>query len=1066
MNHPRLQRAEQDVGAAHDERAQQRLRLELLAHTSQQLVLADSTDVNTLRAIFDRLGDALGYELYFHYQCDEQRLRLVASRGLDPATERAVANIAVGELLCGQVAERRETLIIEDLPRSPHAAAAALCSAGAVAYVGLPLLARGELLGTVAFASRSRAQLGAGDEPLLAAVCDQVSVQLARARSERRLRERESLLSLAVSASGGVAFEWDIAQDRVRRLASDEPALPTTQSGSLDEVMRAVHPDDRALFRANVDAALADCSHYRNEFRVLRPDGTVRWLRETGRVECDETGAPVRLIGVSLDVTDRRRAEDRLRASEEKFRTIAEALPGLVFVHDGTGSNSFVNQGFCDFAGRSAAGLLGHGYLDLIHPDDVARATPGFEAVMAAGRPFENHHRMRRHDGAWRWFLVRSVPQRDAGGGVVQWIGTGTDVTAHVEAQAALSASEERYRQLFESNPQPMWVYDTVTLAFLDVNAAAVEHYGFTRAEFAAMTLADIRPPDDVPRLRGKVERASRAELSHDGVWRHRRRDGSLIDVEVHSHAIDYAGRPARLVLANDVTERRRNEALLRESESRLQLAMLAGGAASWDLDLVTGRNVWSDSYFAMVGVAPTPGREATEAMWRDTVLPEDVPALDAAWARAERERAVFHSEHRLRRADSGAVIWVRAVGRFLFDEASGRAVRFVGMQVEITAVKEAELALREQDRRKDEFLAMLGHELRNPLAPISNAVQLLRIKGPDVPLLNAARDVIDRQVAHMARLVDDLLDVSRVSRGTVTLQRAPTDLASVVRLAVESTRPLLQARGHTLVEQLPAAPVRVDGDVTRLAQVVGNLLNNAAKYTDPGGIVEVAVEAAGDAALVRVRDNGRGIDAAALPHVFELFYQADRGLDRSESGLGIGLSLVRRLVELHGGRVTAASAGRGRGAEFTVRLPRLADVPADEERATPPAAVAPPLAVLVVDDNADAVESMAAVLRSAGHRVSTATDGEQAVRRALAERPQAVLLDIGLPRVDGYAACRAMRAGGLTDTLIVAMTGYGQAEDRRRSHAAGFDAHLVKPVRLAQLQALFARGPAAQSSM
>ncbi|MCK6549027.1 ATP-binding protein [Myxococcota bacterium] len=366
--------------------------------------------------------------------------------------------------------------------------------------------------------------------------------------------------------------------------------------------------------------------------------------------------------------------------------------------------------------------------------------------------------------------------------------------------------------------------------------------------------------------------------------------------------------------------------------------------------------------------------------------------------------------------------------------------------------------ALREADRRKDEFLAMLAHELRNPLAPIRNAAHLLRRVSPAQPHLDAAREMIERQVGHLVRLVDDLLDVSRVSRGRIKLQKEPIELGAVVAQAIETVRPLIEARGHTLTVTVPASPVRLDGDFTRLAQVVSNILNNAAKYTDDGGRISVSLERADDGptAILRVCDDGRGIDPSMLDSVFELFFQVDRNLDRSEGGLGIGLSLVKNLVELHGGRVHARSEGRGRGTELVVELPcHAADPPT---RRTEPSAIAsgaPRLRVLVVDDNRDAAESMAMLLELDGHEALTAHDGQRAVEVALAERPPIVLLDIGLPKLNGYEACRAMRAGGLDRALIIALTGYGQDDDRRRSKEAGFDCHLVKPADLGTLRQL-----------
>ena len=321
------------------------------------------------------------------------------------------------------------------------------------------------------------------------------------------------------------------------------------------------------------------------------------------------------------------------------------------------------------------------------------------------------------------------------------------------------------------------------------------------------------------------------------------------------------------------------------------------------------------------------------------------------------------------------------------------------------------------------------------------------------------ANDMIGRQVQQLIRLVDDLLDVSRVSRGKITLQKEPVDMVAVVRQAIETSQPFISARQHQLRVKLPSQAIRVEGDATRLIQVVSNMLNNAAKYTDEGGTLAVTAEQVGCDVAIRVRDNGRGIDPAALPSLFDLFYQVDRNLDRSDGGLGIGLSLVKSLVEMHGGYVEVHSAGLGKGSEFIIHLPCLPEeVSTQPEKASGIAAKpARGQRILLVDDNLDVADSMVMLLTILGHDVLVSHDGRQAVEMALRERPAVVLLDIGLPGMDGYQACRAMRNGGLTDTLIVALTGYGQEDDRRKAADAGFDKHMPKPVDTQVLEDLLA---------
>ncbi len=366
---------------------------------------------------------------------------------------------------------------------------------------------------------------------------------------------------------------------------------------------------------------------------------------------------------------------------------------------------------------------------------------------------------------------------------------------------------------------------------------------------------------------------------------------------------------------------------------------------------------------------------------------------------------------------------------------------------------------LAETDRRRTEFLAMLAHELRNPLAPIRNAVEVLRRNG-DLPAgLNWVRDMVDRQVSHLARLVDDLVDASRISRGKLILNRKPVELTGLIAAAIESIRSPLADDPHELVVTLPPAPLCVEADPVRLTQVVLNLVNNAVKFTPPGGKITVAVERVGGRVEIRVRDTGRGIAPDDFDHVFEMFYQADVGIGE-RTGLGLGLTLVKTLVEMHGGTVTAHSAGRDRGAEFVVVLPVIADAISDAPATLPASPPGAARRVLIVDDNRDAVDSLAELLRMLGHDVHTAYDGRSAVDAASHFEPDAVVLDIGMPKVDGYAAARAIRAQPRgEDVLLIAMTGWGQTEDKRRATEAGFDMHLVKPVSLdALLEALASR--------
>jgi len=365
--------------------------------------------------------------------------------------------------------------------------------------------------------------------------------------------------------------------------------------------------------------------------------------------------------------------------------------------------------------------------------------------------------------------------------------------------------------------------------------------------------------------------------------------------------------------------------------------------------------------------------------------------------------------------------------------------------------LRQSEEKLRDTDRTKDEFLATLAHELRNPLAPVRNALELLKCESGNAELLKQARDIMERQIAHMVRLIDDLLDVSRISRNKLELKKERLELASVIHHALEACQPHLDGDQHEFVLNLPPEPIHLHGDPTRLAQVIGNLLTNACKYCEPGGKIWLNAQRHEGEVKIVVQDTGIGIPPEMLDKVFDMFTQIDKTLERSDGGLGIGLSLVKRLVELHGGTVAAHSEGLGRGSQFTVRLPVEIEQPRIESLAEPRVATPSKSAgrrILVVDDNRDSATSLALLLKMTGNRTKTAFDGLAAIETAESFRPEVILLDIGLPKMNGHDTCREIRRQPWgKDILILALTGWGQEEDRRKTAEAGFDHHLVKPV-------------------
>ncbi|MEO8680580.1 MAG: PAS domain S-box protein [Vicinamibacterales bacterium] len=483
----------------------------------------------------------------------------------------------------------------------------------------------------------------------------------------------------------------------------------------------------------------------------------------------------------------------------------------------------------------------------------------------------------------------------------------------------------------------------------------------------------------------------------------------------------------------------------LRENRDVLALAMGAGKMGAWSRDLELDTAWWSPELAEILGLPPggPNEREAVAALMH----PEDISALQAGMREALAQRTDFVAEFRFRHAQSGEWRWMEMRAKAGYN-ADGQATMFYGLGIDITERRQTVEALQEADRRKDEFLATLAHELRNPLAPISSGLHILRYAGADSPAAARAREIMERQIGQMVRLVDDLLDVARITTGKVELRPETMDLTRAVRDAVEISRPLIGLGGQPFSVVLPPAPVYVHGDRTRLAQVFANLLNNSAKYSERGQQIAISVEQIGTEAVVSVRDAGVGIDTDTLPRVFDMFRQGEGANQRMHGGLGIGLFIVKRIVEMHAGTVEAHSDGPGQGSEFVIRIPladgAVAAHSANGHSATPDTV---PRRILVVDDNEDAAEALAAMLAIDGHETQLAYNGPQAFRTAEAFKPDVVFLDIGMPTLDGHETARRIRQEPWgKEIVLIALTGWGQPEDRTRSKEAGFNHHLVKP--------------------
>jgi PAS domain S-box-containing protein len=674
-------------------------------------------------------------------------------------------------------------------------------------------------------------------------------------------------------------------------------------------------------------------------------------------------------------------------------------------------------------------------------------------------------YRIRHVSGEYRWHLARIAPTVNDGGEITRWVAATFDIHDRRVAEDALRASERRFDTFFSLSPQPMAITRQSDGAFVSANSAFNALTGFANDELVGKTSVEL----------GMIcaeDHTGAAEFFSGGSGRSRefsvrRKDGALLTVLVWSADIEIDGVPCFVNTSTDLTQRRAMEDALRQSEAEAraradELAALMDAvpaivliARDADCATVTGNRMAYEMLGIPVGGNLSRDRENQTLTRHFGVFAngEQLPPERLALARAARGEDLRSIDEEIRFGD-GRIVQVYG-GAMPLRDSSGAPRGAIAALLDVTRLKQAEDALRRTDRRKDEFLALLSHELRNPLTPILTSARLLE-RHADAESRHDL-GVIVRQVKHLGRLVDDLLDVSRVARGAVTLARTRVETAAIVARALAATAPLCEERGHFVDVTVPERGLVIEGDEVRLTQIVDNLLSNAACYTPPGGTIRVSAQCDDGFVVLSVQDSGIGIEPSLLPDLFEIFVQGPRGSDRADGGLGIGLSLVKGLTELHGGTVTAHSGGVGRGSTFTVRLPAAASANRSPRTSGPTRVTDVPgsarARVLIVDDHRDVVDGLSRLLKALGYDVRAALHPLDAIAIAESFRPQLAILDIGLPVMDGYALSATLRARlGEDSPVLIALSGYSQPHDRQRSEAAGFVLHLAKPVDVDQL--------------
>jgi PAS domain S-box-containing protein len=887
--------------------------------------------------------------------------------------------------------------------------------------------------------------------------------------AKTRASEQRELLRVTLRSIGDAVITTDIDGHVTYLNAVAESLTGWSQRDAvgqpLDTVFRIINEESRQPVENPATKAL------REGIVVGLANHTVLIQKDGGECPIDDSAAPIRderdhVSGCVLtfrDVTRQRRMDQDKTSQLLTARLLAaiiESSDDAIISKSLDGIIQSWNAGAERLFGYAAEQAVGR-HISLVIPSERIAEEDHIIASLKSGQRIEHFETERlRSDGQRILVSLTISPIKDDAGNVIGASKIVRDVTSQRQAERRehelleeAAAANAKFRAFFEQGALFAGIMD-VNGTILEPNRLSWEACGYTREQIVGKPFwegpwwtpsADLVQQIKAASAQAAAGQTFRAEMPYFVA------DGSERIVDITIQPIkDEAGRVLFLApTGTDITDRKRAEA------DREKFVTLIENST----DFIGICDLNGVPFFVNRAGLEMVGLDNIEQARRMPVpsffFPEDQPRITLEFFPSVLEKGHGEIEIRFRHFKTGEARWM-AYKVLTLTDTLGRPIAFATVSQDVTERKRLEDNLRslaadlsEADRRKNEFLAMLAHELRNPLAPISNATQALRLGRSDPRAVHSASEMLERQVGQMARLVDDLLDMSRITRGSIELRKERVELAPIVNQAVEAVRALYGNMNHELTIVLPPEPVHLNADPARLAQVVGNLLNNACKFTDRGGHVWLTVERAGEQAVIRARDNGIGITAEQVPRLFDMFAQADTSLERSRDGLGIGLTLVKSLVEMHGGTVGVHSEGLGRGSEFVVRLP----IPVETPESLPPPTVneqmpAVSRRILIVDDNEDGAESLAMLLQLAGHETQKAHDGIEAVEITERFRPDAVLLDIGLPRLDGYEVCRRIReAPWGKGLLLVALTGWGQEEDRVRSREAGFDEHMIKPV-------------------
>lgn len=926
------------------------------------------------------------------------------------------------------------------------------------AVICVPVIKTGRFVACMAVHQNEPRHWQEHEVKLLFMVANRCWESIERNRIALELRNNENRYRTLVESVSSVIWHTDANGAMFRRDASWEAFT----GQSFEQYcgtgwIEAIHPEDREVLKQMWESVLRQDRPREVSYRLRRHDGQYRHVVSRAASIKNEDGKITEWVGSCTDVTESRLETQRYQEARERAERalIAGEVGTWVWdiVHNLLHVDRNIAQMF-DLAESDPPPLPVEHYVALMHPEDQERVVRSIAQSVESESSYRAEFRIVSAHREHRHVLARGRIERDAAGVAIRMPGVLLDVTDRVHAEQALRESEERLRMLANTIPQMAWIANADGWIHW-FNDRWYHYTGTTLEQVQGWGWQCVHDPDMLPEVKRRWEATITKFEPFEMVVPLRGADGRFRNFyTLISPLRDANGKVVSWFGTNtDITQLEEAEQALRDSEERMREGLVAARMAVWDWNLVSGEVKFAANSAEAFGISWANQEEG----W-NTIYPDDRPSLQEAVEKALAETGHYELTVRMIDPADKELRWVDIRGRVLHD-AHGMATSVRGVLLDVTDRKRAEEALRDEHKRKDEFLAMLAHELRNPLSPISAAAQILPMISKDEKRLLNTANIISRQIGHITKIIDDLLDVSRVNRELVTIELNPVDMRAVVREAVDQVTSLIDAGHHRLTLQIPPEPARVSGDRTRLTQVVTNLLSNAAKYTPPGGDILLALKVDDAGLELMVRDNGMGLSAELLPHVFELFVQGKRTLARSQGGLGLGLSLVKNLISLHGGSVLARSDGEGKGSEFTVRLPRLLEMPESSapESESRPVPSEDGLRIMVVDDNVDAAQSLGMLLEAQGHRIWIEYDGTSALRQAVHHLPDIFILDIGLPDMDGYALAQQLHAlPGASRSIFIALSGYGQQQDRKLSQSAGFDFHLVKPVDVPALMALF----------